>query len=168
MVEAQLHATPNPLINITLQGRHDSYPKRRGMTRVPELRAAGINVSFGHDCVMDPWYPLGQGDMLEAASMGIHVGLMTNQEQMSWAFDAVTVNPAKAMHLEGYGLEKGCNADFVILQAKSPVEALRLKANRLKVVKRGKVIAETPERVAALHLDGRPKTVNGADYAPKG
>ena len=115
---------------------------------------------------MDPWYPMGQGDMLEAASMGIHVGLMTSQEQMAWAVDAVTVNPAKAMHLEGYGLEKGCNADFVVLQAKSPVEALRLKANRLKVVKRGKVIAETPERVAALHLDGRPTTVNGADYAP--
>ena len=167
MAEARLHATPNPLINITLQGRHDTYPKRRGMTRVPELRAAGINVSFGHDCVMDPWYPLGQGDMLEAASMGIHVGLMTSPEQMAWAVDAVTVNPAKAMHLEGYGLEKGCNADFVVLQAKNPVEALRLKANRLKVVKRGRVIAETPERVAALHLDGRPGTVNGADYAPK-
>ena len=167
MAEARLHATPNPLINITLQGRSDTYPKRRGMTRVPELRAAGINVSFGHDCVMDPWYPLGQGDMLEAASMGIHVGLMTSPEQMAWAVDAVTVNPAKAMHLEGYGLEKGCNADFVVLQAKNPVEALRLKANRLKVVKRGRVIAETPERVAALHLDGRPGTVNGADYAPK-
>ena len=167
MAEARLHATPNPLINITLQGRHDSYPKRRGMTRVPELRAAGINVSFGHDCVMDPWYPLGQGDMLEAASMGIQVGLMTNQEQMAWAVDAVTVNPAKAMHLEGYGIEKGRNADFIVLQARSPVEALRLKANRLKVVRRGRVIAETPERVAALHLDGRPATVNGADYAPK-
>jgi cytosine deaminase len=96
------------------------------------------------------------------------VGLMTNQEQMAWAVDAVTVNPARAMHLEGYGLEKGCNADFVVLQAKSPVEALRLKANRLKVVKRGKVIAETPERISALHLEGRPRTVNGADYAPKG
>ena len=167
MAEARLHVVANPLINITLQGRHDTYPKRRGMTRVPELRAAGINVSFGHDCVMDPWYPLGQGDMLEAASMGLHVGLMTSPEQMRWAFDAVTVNPAKTLHLEGYGLEKGCRADFVVLQAKTPVEALRLKANRLKVVRAGKVIAETPERVAALHLDGRPNTVNGADYAPK-
>jgi cytosine deaminase len=167
MAEAGLHATPNPLINITLQGRADTYPKRRGMTRVPELRAAGINVSFGQDCVMDPWYPLGQGDLLEAASMGIHVGLMTTPEAMRWAFDAVTVNPAKALHLEGYGLEKGCKADFVVLQAKNPVEAIRLKANRLKVVKAGKVIAETPERLATLHLEGRPATVNGADYAPK-
>jgi cytosine deaminase len=99
--------------------------------------------------------------------MGLHVGLMTSPDQMRWAFDAVTVNPAKALHLEGYGIAKGCKADFVVLQAKTPVEALRLKANRLKVVKAGKVIAETPERVSMLHLDGRPKTVNGADYAPK-
>jgi cytosine deaminase len=167
MAEAGLHATPNPLINITIQGRHDTYPRRRGLTRIAELRAAGINVSFGHDCVMDPWYPLGQGCMLEVASMGIHAVPMTSREAMRWAFDAVTVNPAKAMHLEGYGLEKGCFADFVILQAKDPIEAIRLRANRLKVVRRGKVIAETAERVATLHLDGRPQTVNGADYAPK-
>jgi cytosine deaminase len=167
MAEAQLHATPNPLINITIQGRHDTYPRRRGMTRVPELRAAGINVSFGHDCVMDPWYPLGQGCMLEVASMGIHAAPMTSREAMRWAFDAVTVNPARAMHLEGYGLEKGCHADFVILQARDPIEAIRLRANRLKVVRRGKVIAETAERESTLHLAGRPATVNGADYAPK-
>ncbi|HRX35121.1 MAG TPA: amidohydrolase family protein [Aestuariivirga sp.] len=166
IAEAGLHATPNPLINITLQGRHDTYPKRRGMTRVPELRAAGVNVSFGHDCVMDPWYPLGQGDMLEVASMGIHAAPMTSREAMRWAFDAVTVNPAKAMHLDGYGLAKGCHADFVVLQAKDPIEAIRLKANRLKVVRRGKVIAETPERVSRLHLEGRPQSVNGAAYAP--
>ena len=166
IAEAGLHATPNPLINITLQGRHDTYPKRRGMTRVPELRAAGINVAFGHDCVMDPWYPLGQADMLEVASMGIHVAPMTSREAMRWAFDAVTVNPARAMHLEGYGLEKGCHADFVVLQAKDPIEAIRLKANRLQVVRRAKVIAETPERVSALNLPGRPPAINGADYAP--
>jgi cytosine deaminase len=167
MVEAGVHATPNPLINITLQGRHDTYPKRRGMTRVPELRAAGINISFGHDCVMDPWYSLGQGDMLEVASMGLHVGQLTSREFMRWCFDAVTVNPAKALHLEAYGLEKGCKADFVILQAKDPIEAIRLKANRLFVMRRGKVIAETPERVSELHLEGRPRSINGADYAPK-
>ncbi|MBI2718626.1 MAG: amidohydrolase family protein [Rhizobiales bacterium] len=166
LAEAGLHATPNPLINITLQGRHDTYPKRRGMTRVPELRAAGINVSFGHDCVMDPWYPLGQGCMLEVASMGIHAAPMTSREAMRWAFDAVTVNPAKAMQLDGYGLDKGCRADFVLLQAKDPIEAIRLRANRLKVVRAGKVIAETPERLSLLHLDGRPVQVNGADYAP--
>jgi len=166
MAEAELHATPNPLINITIQGRHDTYPRRRGLTRVPELRQAGINVSFGHDCVMDPWYPLGQADMLEVASMGIHGVPMTSREAMRWAFDAVTVNPAKAMHLEGYGLAKGCRANFVILQSRDPIEAIRLKASRLKVVRGGKVIAETTERFSTLHIDGRPAAVNGADYAP--
>ncbi len=167
MVEAELHATPNPLINIALQGRHDTYPKRRGMTRVPELRQAGINVSFGHDCVLDPWYSLGQGDMLEAAHMGVHVAQMTSREGMRWCFDAVTVNPAKAMHLEGYGLDEGCHADMVVLQARDPIEAIRLKPQRLFVIRRGKLIAEAAERVTALHLDGRPETVNGADYAPQ-
>jgi cytosine deaminase len=167
MAEAGLHATPNPLINIALQGRHDTYPKRRGMTRVPELRSYGINVSFGHDCVLDPWYSLGQGDMLEVANMGVHVAQMTSREAMRWCFDAVTVNPAKAMHLHGYGVDKGCHADLVILQAKDPVEAIRLKPPRLYVIKRGEVIAEMSEQVTALHLEGRPKTVNAADYAPK-
>ena len=92
---------------------------------------------------------------------------MTSPEGMRWAFDAVTVNPARAMGLEGYGLENGCNADMVILQARTPVEAIRLGANRLTVIRRGRVIAETPERRTALHLDGRPASVNGADYAPK-
>jgi cytosine/creatinine deaminase len=166
MAEAQLHATPNPLINITIQGRHDTYPRRRGLTRIPELRAAGINISFGHDCVMDPWYPLGQADMLEVASMGVHAVPMTSREAMRWTFDAVTVNPARAMHLQGYGLAKGCRANFVVLQARDPIEAIRLKANRLKVVRDGKVIAETPEIVSTLAIDGRPQAVKGADYAP--
>jgi cytosine deaminase len=86
---------------------------------------------------------------------------------MRWTFDAVTVNPAKAMHLEGYGLAKGCKANFVILQAKDPIEAIRLKANRLTVVRSGKIIAESDEQFSKLQIAGRPKTVNGADYAPK-
>ena len=92
-----MHAVANPLINITLQGRHDSYPKRRGMTRVPELMAAGINVGFGHDCVMDPWYSLGSADMLEVAQMGLHVAQMTSQQGMRDCFDAVTVNNARVL-----------------------------------------------------------------------
>ena len=90
IAEAGVHVVANPLINITLQGRHDSYPKRRGMTRVPELMAAGVNVAFGHDCVMDPWYSLGSADMLEVAQMGLHVAQMTSQAQMRACFDAVT------------------------------------------------------------------------------
>jgi cytosine deaminase len=92
---------------------------------------------------------------------------MTSREAMRWTFDAVTVNPARAMHLEGYGLEKGCKANFVLLQANDPIEAIRLKPARLAVVRGGKVICETPESVSALAIDGRPNAVNGADYAPK-
>ena len=156
MAEAQLHVIANPLINITLQGRHDTYPKRRGMTRVPELLAAGINVAFGHDCVMDPWYSLGSGDMLEVAHMGLHVAQMTSQAAMRQCFDAVTVNPAKILGLQGYGLEVGCHADFVLLQARDPVEALRLRATRLKVFRRGQLLAQAPAAISELRLPGRP------------
>lgn len=156
MAEAQLQVVANPLINITLQGRHDTYPKRRGMTRVPELLAAGINVAFGHDCVMDPWYSLGSADMLEVAHMGLHVAQMTSQSAMRQCFDAVTVNPARVLGLQGYGLEAGCFADLVLLQARDPIEALRLRATRLKVFKRGKLLAQTPAATSELHLSGRP------------
>ncbi len=162
MREAQVHVVANPLINITLQGRHDSYPKRRGMTRVPELMAAGINVAFGHDCVMDPWYSLGSADMLEVAHMGLHVAQMTSQTQMRACFAAVTVNPAKAMGLDGYGIAVGQHADFVLLQARDPVEAIRLRANRLMVVRRGRIVAQTPAATAVLSLAGRPPTVDWA------
>jgi cytosine deaminase len=160
MAEAQLHAVANPLINITLQGRHDTYPKRRGMTRVPELLAAGINVAFGHDCVMDPWYSLGSGDMLEVAHMGLHVAQMTSQAAMRQCFDAVTANAARVMGLDGYGLEVGCNADFVLLQARDPVEALRLRATRLKVFRRGKLLAESAAAHSQLHLANRPSSTD--------
>jgi cytosine deaminase len=160
MAEAQLHAVANPLINITLQGRLDTYPKRRGMTRVPELLAAGINVAFGHDCVMDPWYSLGSGDMLEVAHMGLHVAQMTSQAAMRQCFDAVTVNAARVMGLDGYGLDVGCHADFVLLQARDPVEALRVRAARLMVFRRGKLVAESAPSQAQLHLPGRPASTD--------
>jgi len=160
MREAGVHAIANPLINITLQGRHDSYPRRRGMTRVPELLAAGINVGFGHDCVMDPWYSLGSADMLEVAAMGLHVAQMTSQAQMRQCFDAVTVNSAKILGLQDHGLEVGKPADFVLLQARDPVEAIRLRATRLLVVRRGEVIARTAPATAALALPGRPGAVD--------
>ncbi|MGD9832901.1 MAG: amidohydrolase family protein [Piscinibacter sp.] len=160
MREAGVHAIANPLINITLQGRHDSYPKRRGMTRVPELLAAGINVAFGHDCVMDPWYSLGSADMLEVAAMGLHVAQMTSQAQMRQCFDAVTVNSARILGLEDYGLEVGKAADFVLLQAGDPVEAIRLRATRLLVVRRGQVVACSAPAQAVMSLPSRPVTVD--------
>jgi len=166
IAEAGVAAIANPLINIVLQGRHDTYPKRRGQTRVPEMRPHGINVAFGQDCCMDPWYSLGSADMLEVAHMGLHVGQMTSRDAMRFCFDTVTTNPAKIMGLEGYGLDVGCNGDLVLLQARDPIEAIRLKATRLTVVRRGKVIAETPARIARLALDGRPTSVDPAAYAP--
>jgi len=158
--EAGVAAIANPLINITLQGRHDTYPKRRGMTRVPELLAQGIDVAFGHDCVMDPWYSMGSGDMLEVAHMGLHVAQMTSQAAMRQCFEAVTSTPAKILGLPGYGLDVGCNADLVVLQARNPVEAIRLRATRLHVIRQGRIVAQTPPSVAALTLPGRPGSVS--------
>ena len=158
--EAGVAAIANPLINITLQGRHDSYPKRRGMTRVPELMAAGVVVAFGHDCVMDPWYPLGSADMLEVAQMGLHVAQMTGQDAMRSCFDAVTTAPATILGLEGYGIAIGCKADMVLLQARDTVDAIRLRATRLAVIRSGKVISRTPATTAMLDLPGRPAGVD--------
>ena len=160
IAEAGVHAVANPLINITLQGRHDSYPRRRGMTRVPELLAAGVNVAFGHDCVMDPWYALGSADMLEVAAMGLHVAQMTSVQGQRQCFDAVTVNAARILGLQGYGLEPGCRADFVLLQAGSPEEAIRLRAQRLLVVRGGAVVSRMAPAVAELALAGRPACVD--------
>lgn len=154
--EAGVAAIANPLINITLQGRHDTYPKRRGMTRVPELLAAGVPVAFGHDCVMDPWYPLGSGDMLDVAHMGLHVAQMTGQDAMRQCFSAVTETPAAILGLKGYGLTPGSQADLVLLQARDPIEAVRLRATRLKVWRRGRLVASTPPATASLQLPGRP------------
>ena len=153
MAEARVHVVANPLINITLQGRHDTYPKRRGMTRVKELMAAGINVAFGQDALMDPWYSFGSHDMLEVAHMGLHVAQMTGGDQMRQIFEAVTFNGAKVMGLDGYGLEPGCRADIVILQAVDIHEALRLKPARLFVIRGGKTIAQTPPVVSRLELE---------------
>jgi cytosine deaminase len=160
MAEAELRVVANPLINITLQGRHDTYPKRRGMTRVPELMAAGLVVAFGQDDIMDPWYALGAADMLDAAYMGLHVGQMTGQDAMRRCFQAVTENPATILALDGYGLQPGCYADLVVLQARDPIDAIRRRARRLHVVRRGRVIAKTAPLTTELDLPGRGPRVD--------
>ena len=148
-----MHAVANPLINITLQGRHDTYPKRRGMTRVKEMLAAGINVSFGHDCVMDPWYSFGSHDMLEVAHMGLHVAQMTGTCPRWRRCSTRSLSTApEPWGLKGYGLEPGCHADLVILQAGDVHEALRLKPARLYVIRRGRIISRTAPSVARLDL----------------
>lgn len=166
MAEAGVAAIANPLINMVIQGRHDTYPKRRGLTRIPEMRSLGIPVALGHDCVMDPWYSLGSADMLDVAHMALHATHMTGRDVMRFCFQSVTETPAKIMHIDGYGLQPGCNADMVLLQAADPIEAIRLKATRLAVIRRGKIIAQQAPAVTSLSLDGRPATVDAASYAP--
>jgi cytosine/creatinine deaminase len=166
IAEAGMNVIANPLINITLQGRHDTYPKRRGLTRVPELLAAGVSVALGQDCTMDPWYSLGSADMLEVAHMAVHIAQMTSPTAMHACFESVTSRAAQVMGLSSYGLTVGCHADFVLLQARDTVEAVRLKPVRLVVIKGGRVIARTPARKTALFLDERPTLVDPAAYAP--
>jgi cytosine deaminase len=151
IAEAQVAAIANPLINITLQGRADTYPKRRGMTRVPELLAAGVTVAFGQDCVMDPWYPLGSGDMLDVAHMGLHVALMTGTDQMRRAFEMVTEAPAQVMGLN-FGLHPGARGSLVVYDCASPIDALRLRPARTVVISDGAVVARTAPAVTQAVL----------------
>ncbi|MWD28361.1 amidohydrolase family protein [Aquicoccus sp. SCR17] len=159
MAEAELAAIPNPLINIMLQGRHDSYPKRRGLTRVKEMQAQGIRVGWGQDCVRDPWYPLGTADMLDVAFMGLHVAQMSSPQEMRRCFDMVTTENAAILHLADYGLHEGAMASLVVLDAGDPVEALRLRPDRLCVISKGKVVSEKARNDARLSLPGRPDDV---------
>ncbi|MEM8579460.1 MAG: amidohydrolase family protein [Pseudomonadota bacterium] len=166
MAEAQMAAIPNPLINIMLQGRHDTYPKRRGLTRIPELLAAGVPVALGQDCVLDPWYAMGSGDMLDVAHMAVHCTQMGAGADKRTLLDAVTEVPARILGLEDYGLAEGCWADMVLLHAQDAAEAIRLRPARLKVIRRGVVISETQPDQSRLHIDGRPDVVVPASYAP--
>ncbi|GJE27988.1 amidohydrolase family protein [Methylobacterium organophilum] len=169
MAEARMQVIANPLINIMLQGRHDTYPKRRGLTRVRELMDAGLTVALGQDCTMDPWYAMGSADMLEVAHMAIHVAQMGSVADKHRIFEAVTTHSARLMGLEGYGLAVGCHADLVVLQAADVVEALRLKPTRLLVLRRGKVIAKNPPRITELCLPDRPARIDsGRDFLPAG
>ena len=159
IAESGMTAIPNPLINITLQGRHDSYPKRRGLTRVKEMQAMGITVGWGQDCVLDPWYSLGTADMLDVAFMGLHVAQMTHPAEMARCFTMVTECNAAIMGLQNYGLNVGDQASLVVLDASNPIEALRLRPDRLAVVSKGRVVAERHRNDCRLDLASRPQSV---------
>jgi len=167
IAEAEVAAIPNPLINITLQGRHDTYPKRRGMTRVPEMLKQGIRVGFGQDCVLDPWYSLGTADMLDVAFMGLHVAQMTSPDDMRRCYEMVTTQSAAIMGLEEYGLEVGKRADLVVLDAGNPIEAIRLRATRLLVMARGKVIARREPSPMRLQIPGREADIDRRFRVPE-
>ena len=160
MVESDLHVIANPTANVLLMGRLDTYPKRRGMTRVPEMISKGLNVSLGQDSVMDPWGPLNAGDMLDIAHMAVHAGHLSGRDEILSCFTAITESPARTLGLDGYGLEPGCHADLVVLQASDPLEAIRLRPPRLFVIRRGQIIARSEAVDVKLNLPGRPPSTD--------
>nr|WP_304213581.1 cytosine deaminase [Fredinandcohnia onubensis] len=157
---SNINFVSNPLVNIHLQGRFDTYPKRRGLTRVKELLEAGLNVSFGHDDIFDPWYPLGTGNMLQVLHMGIHASQLMGYEQIVNSIDLITTNSAKTLHIEDrYGIEEGKPANFVVMSAENEYETIRKQAKVRYSFRNGKIIAETKPSETMITLD-QTETVN--------
>lgn len=140
---AGIHMITNPATNLMLQGRLDAEPKRRGITRVKELLAEGINVSFGQDCIRDTFYPFGRGDLLEVAFLTAHAAHLSQPAEVEQVFAMPTVSAAKVLRLPDYALKPGAPADMVILEAANALEAIHQQSARRWVIKRGKVVAET-------------------------
>ncbi|USK49691.1 cytosine deaminase [Bacillus sp. CMF12] len=158
---SNINFVANPLVNIHLQGRFDTYPKRRGITRVKELLEAGLNVSFGHDDIFDPWYPLGTGNMLQVLHMGIHVSQLMGYEQIVNSFDLITNNSAKTLNIEEkYGIEEGKPANLIILDAENEYEAIRRQAAVKYSIRNGKVIAETKPSQTSVMFGEAKENVN--------
>lgn len=155
LARAQVNVIANPFDNVILQGRFDTYPKRRGITRVKELLAAGVNVSLGHDSIMDPWFPLGRGDMLAAAQLALFLCQMSGYEEIQNVLDLITTNAARTLRIQDrYGIDEGKPADFLILDAPNAFEALRLLPPRLHVFKAGREIASTTPACSLLKRVG--------------
>ncbi len=151
LARAQMNVVANPFDNVVLQGRFDTYPKRRGITRVKELLAAGVNVSLGHDSIMDPWFPLGKGDMLAAAQLALLLCHMSGSEEINDVLDLITTRAARTLRIQDhYGIEEGKLADFLVLDVPSAFEALRLIPARLHVFKAGREIASTTPATSVL------------------
>lgn len=155
LARAQVNIVANPFDNVVLQGRFDTYPKRRGVTRVKELLVAGVNVALGHDSIMDPWFPLGRGDMLAAAQQALFLCHMSGYEEINAVLDLITSNAARALRIQDtYGIEEDKPADFLLLDAPSAFEALRLLPARLHVYKNGREIAATTPAKSVLRTGG--------------
>mgnify|MGYP001139972324 FL=1 len=145
---SEINFVSNPLVNTHLQGRMDTYPKRRGITRVKELLAAGCNVSFGHDDIFDPWYPLGTGNMRDVVFMGLHVCQMMGYQEIMDSYKLVSTNAAKTLHLgDSYGIKAGNPASFIILDADNFYNALNRKSEVLRSYKNGKLLVQSTPAV---------------------
>ncbi len=141
---SRINFVANPLVNTHLQGRVDTYPKRRGITRVKELTAEGINVSFGHDDIFDPWYPMGNGSLRDVVFMGLHVCQMMGYEEIMNSYRFITTNAARTLHLgERYGIAEGRPANFIVLDAENYYDALNRNSAVLRSVRAGNTIAES-------------------------
>lgn len=161
LAKAKINMITNPFDNTVLQNRTDGYPRKRGCTRVDELLEKGVNVSIGHDSIMDPWYSMGKGNMLAAAYLLMHTAQLNGYEQVNTLFDMITINSAKTMHLSDYGIKPGNSADLIILDAENPFEAIRLQAECLYVIRKGKVISQTvPAKRTVSFYDGKTYDVD--------
>jgi cytosine/creatinine deaminase len=151
---SQINFVANPLINITLQGRTDTYPKRRGLTRVKELWQQGLNVALGQDCIQDPWYSLGTGNLLDVAYMALHVCQMTGLEEINACYDMITTHGAKTLQIESdYGIEVGKPANIIIWEAESKLDILRRRPPVKWVIARGKLLAQTQAAITTWKLN---------------
>lgn len=158
---SSINFVSNPLVNIHLQGRFDTYPKRRGLTRVKELQEAGLNICFGHDDIFDPWYPLGTGNMLQVLHMGIHASQLMGYDQIVNSIDLITSNSAKTLQIEEiYGIEEGKPANFIVLSAENEYEAIRKQASVRYSFRNGKMIAETKPSETTITLNQSKESVN--------
>jgi cytosine deaminase len=165
IARAGLHMVTNPLDNAVLQGRFDTGPIRRGHTRVKQLLEAGVNVAIGHDSVMDPWYPLGYGDPLQAAFVLAHLGHMSGDAELRTLIDMITVAPAAALGVADYGLHIGAPADLVVFDARSEAEALRLQRPRHLVLRAGRVVAATEPARSIVTWDGKDEEVTFSPHS---
>lgn len=162
---AEMNMITNPFDNSVLQNRMDGYPRRRGHTRVDELIARGVNVSIGHDSIMDPWYPLGKGSMLQAANLLLHTAHLSGYDQISDLLDMITINSAKTLHVEDeYGIEIGKPADLIILDAKTEMDAIRLMSECTYVIRRGNIVSKTIPAKRELTFN---KTTEEIDFIRK-
>src|SRR5262249_42717733 len=159
IARAGMHMVTNPLDNSVLQGRFDTGPIRRGHTRVKQLLEAGVNVCIGHDSVMDPWYPLGYGDPLQAAFVLVHLGQMSGDAELRQLIQMITPNGAGGLGVTGYGLRPGGRADLVVFDAPSEADALRLVAPRTLVLRGGKVVARSAPAQHTVVWDGAEEPV---------
>ena len=150
---SRINFVSNPLVNTHLQGRVDTYPKRRGVTRVRELTEAGINVSFGHDDIFDPWYPMGTGSLRDVVFMGLHVCQMMGYGDIMNSCKFISTNAAKTLHLgDSYGVREGNPASFIVLDAKNYYDALNRSAAVRLSCKNGRALAETEPAAARVRF----------------